>query len=77
MAKQLDEILEEQFSTMTREQQREFIQGGRKSRRTLKPTSKVIKQVKRQAQKRVDKATELFNNLSDADKAKLIKELTK
>ena len=76
MSRQLEDIIAEKFSDMTYEQKLEFIRGVRKSRRTVKATSKVVKKVKRQAKKRVDKTKDLFDNLTNAEKQRLIEELT-
>ena len=75
MAKQLEDLLDEQFSKMTQEEKLEFIRSVRKSRRTPKATSKVVKLAKRSAAKQADKVKSVIDNLSPADKAKLIKEL--
>lgn len=75
MSRQLDDIVGQKFSDMTFEEQLEFIRNVRKSRRTQKATSKVVKKVKRTATKRIEKAKSAFDNLSDADKLKLLEKL--
>jgi acyl-coenzyme A thioesterase PaaI-like protein len=76
MARQLEDIIADKFSDMTHEQKLDFIKGVRKSRRTLKATSRVVKQVKRTAKKRVEKTMGLFDNLTAEERAVLIEELT-
>ncbi len=75
MARQLEDLVGVKFSDMSHKEQVEFIKKVRKSRRTPKATSKVIKRKKREQKKTVKKFEDLFASLPPEEQAKLLKEL--
>jgi pheromone shutdown protein TraB len=77
VAKQIEELIDQQFSKMSFEEKLEFIKSVRKSRATPKATSKVVRRAKRAKKKQTDKVQDMFAKLSPEEKAKLIEELTK
>lgn len=77
MAKQIKDLIDKSFSDMTYEEKLAFLQGVRKSRRTPKATSKVVRSAKIQTKKAADKLNLLWENLSEAEKKAFMEGLTK
>ena len=76
MAKKLEHLVGLRFSQMTYEQKLEELQKIRKSRSTLKATSKVVKKRKKATAKSTDKLDKLFDSLSPEDRAKFLEGLS-
>ena len=68
MAKQIKDLINKGFSDMTYEEKLAFLQGVRKSRRTPKATSKVVRSAKKQTKKTEDKLELMWKNLSESEK---------
>jgi Tfp pilus assembly protein PilN len=75
MARQLEDLVGVKFSDMTHEEKVEFVKKVRKSRRTPKATSRVVKKRKREQKKTTKKFEDLFASLPPEEQAKLLKEL--
>ena len=75
MARKLEDLVGVKFSDMSHEEQIEFIKKVRKSRRTPKATSRIVKQKKREQKKTVQKFEDLFTSLPPDEQARLLKEL--
>ncbi len=72
MARQLEDLVGVKLSDMSMQEKLAFLQNLRRSRRTPKATSKVVKSRKRQKKKDVDKLDDFFTNLSPQDKKKFL-----
>ena len=76
MAKQLEDLLGVKFTDMDRAAKLEFLQNLRKSRRTPKATSKVVRKVKRQKKKDTDKLDALFKAMSPEEQKKFLEDIS-
>ena len=77
MAKQIKDLIDKDFLNMPYEEKLSFLQGVRKSRRTPKATSKVVRSKKKATAKTTDKLDILFESLSDAEKKAFMEGLSK
>jgi len=76
MARQLEDLVGERFSTMSYQEKLNFIRQVRQSRKTLKATSKRAKAAKKERVKAKEKVEDLFDAMTPEEQAALLRRLT-